>query len=518
MKKRPENSKHLANIQNISSIKETEAALDKSECKFRDMLESINLIAVMLDEQGMLLYCNDFFLNLTGWKAEEILHKNWFSLAIPEHESDKAQQRFLNGTIPQYYESEIVTRSGEHRLIAWNHTFSQDPDGKFQGATSIGEDITHRRHTENQIQLQLRRLAALRTIDLAITSSLDVRVVLNVLIDQVVAQLEVDAANIMLLDPNSQILEHACGRGFLTTFIQQSSLRIGQGLAGKAAFERRSISVPNFAQFQDQFIRESLIAVEGFKAYYAIPLITKGQVKGVLEIFNRTLLNPNTEWLDYLETLAGQTAIAIENATLFAELQQSHDELAQAYVTTLEGWVKTLGLRDDETEDHAHRVASMTLRLAKAIGMTDHDLVHIRRGALLHDIGKMAVPDHILLKDGPLDDEEWDIMRRHPIDAFELLSPITYLRPALEIPYCHHEKWDGTGYPRGLRAEQIPISARLFAVADVWDALRSDRPYRKAWPYNKALEYIREQQGKHFDPSVVELFFSSAQADPSMVH
>lgn len=163
-------------------------------------------------------------------------------------------------------------------------------------------------------------------------------------------------------------------------------------------------------------------------------------------------------------------------------------------------------MRDKETEGHTLRVTEMTLQLAHNMGINEAELVHVRRGALLHDIGKMGIPDSILLKPASLNDEEMETMRKHPAFAYEMLSPITFLRQSLNIPYCHHEKWDGTGYPRGLKGEQIPLEARIFAVVDVWDALRSDRPYRPAWSEEKALEYIREQSGKHFDPKVVETF------------
>jgi putative nucleotidyltransferase with HDIG domain len=229
-------------------------------------------------------------------------------------------------------------------------------------------------------------------------------------------------------------------------------------------------------------------------------------VNGVLEIFHRSALDADQEWLEFLETLAGQAAIAINNTSLFNGLQRSNADLARAYDATLEGWSRALDLRDKETEGHSQRVTELTLRLALALGVSQNDLVHVRRGALLHDIGKMGIPDGILLKPGPLSDEEWVIMRRHPTHAYELLSPITYLRPALDIPLYHHEKWDGTGYPHGLAGDQIPLTARLFAVADVWDALRSDRPYRKSWDEDKTRAYLRDQSGLHFDPAVVETF------------
>ncbi|MEW5941211.1 MAG: HD-GYP domain-containing protein [Chloroflexota bacterium] len=207
-----------------------------------------------------------------------------------------------------------------------------------------------------------------------------------------------------------------------------------------------------------------------------------------------------------MEILGGQAAIAIDNAELYENAQRSNAELRLAYDTAIEGWSRALDLRDKETEGHTQRVTAMALRLARAARMTEEEAAHIRRGALLHDIGKMGVPDSILLKAGSLTPEEWEIMRRHPVYAYEMLSPIEYLRPALDIPYCHHEKWDGTGYPRGLKGEQIPLAARLFAVVDVWDALRSDRPYRASWSEEQTRAYILEQSGKHFDPRAVEMF------------
>ncbi|WP_322508748.1 HD-GYP domain-containing protein, partial [Anaerolinea sp.] len=209
---------------------------------------------------------------------------------------------------------------------------------------------------------------------------------------------------------------------------------------------------------------------------------------------------------DFFQTLAGQIAIAVDNATLFEELQRSNADLILAYDQTIEGWSRALDLRDRETEGHSQRVTELTLKIARAMGMSEDQLVHVRRGALLHDIGKMGVPDAILLKPGALTDEEWVIMRQHPALAFQMLLPIQYLRPALDIPYCHHEKWDGTGYPRKLKGEQIPLAARIFAVVDVWDALRSDRPYRPAWSVEKTLTFIQEHAGSHFDPRVVEVF------------
>ena len=197
-----------------------------------------------------------------------------------------------------------------------------------------------------------------------------------------------------------------------------------------------------------------------------------------------------------------------------AHLRRSNTELRLAYDTTIEGWARALELRDKETEGHTRRVTDMTVRLARVMGIDDEALVHIRRGALLHDIGKMGVPDHILLKPGKLSEAEWEAMREHPSHALTMLSPITFLRPALEIPYCHHEKWDGSGYPRGLKGEAIPLAARIFSLVDVWDALSYDRPYRRAWSQDKVISYLRERAGIDFDPGITEVFLRMLTKSP----
>jgi putative nucleotidyltransferase with HDIG domain len=237
-------------------------------------------------------------------------------------------------------------------------------------------------------------------------------------------------------------------------------------------------------------------------------LVAKNQAQGVLEIFHRSPLQQDSEWVDFMEALASQAAIMIEYAGLLGNLQRSNIELNLAYDSTLEGWARALELRDRETKGHSQRVAEITLRLARAMAVPEQDLIHIYRGALLHDIGKLGISDNILLKAGSLTEEEGDLIREHATKAFEMLAPIAYLQPALDIPYCHHEKWNGNGYPRGLKGEDIPLAARIFAVVDVWDALTSDRPYRKAWSKEEALAYIQEQAGEHFDPQVVDAFLS----------
>ncbi|MDP1716251.1 MAG: GAF domain-containing protein, partial [Anaerolineales bacterium] len=365
-----------------------------------------------------------------------------------------------------------------------------------------------------QAERRLRRTEALRAIDTAITGNMDLISVFDVIFDQTFTQLGVDAAVILMYDPTEQALKYANERGFRTEALQHTHLPLGEGYAGRVALGRQVIHIPNLQGRKTDFLRSPTFTQEGFISYFGVPLIAKGEIKGVLEVFHRASLEPDTEWLSFLETLAGQAAIAIDNATLFKDLQLSNIELSKAYDATIAGWSHAMDLRDEETQNHTLRVTEMTERLARRMGIGDAELVHIRRGGLLHDIGKMGVPDGILLKPGKLTEEEWVHMRQHPQLAHDMLAPIAYLRPAMDIPYCHHEKWDGTGYPCGLKGEQIPLAARIFAVVDVYDALTSDRPYRKAWTQKKTLEYIRGQAGTHFDPAVADAFLASMPAVP----
>ena len=353
---------------------------------------------------------------------------------------------------------------------------------------------------------RLERMNAVRKIDKAIINNIDLNVTLNIVLDQLREKLEVDAAAVLLYEKKGQVLGFFQGRGFQSTWIQEINLLLGQGFAGKVALDRRDLFIQDLNRSEIRALRPEKIKEENFISYYGIPLIAKEQLIGVLEIFHRSLLNPDSEWVSFLQTLAGQAAIAIDNITLYSDLQSLNTQLSLAYDATIEGWADALELKDMETEGHSRRVVETTIGLARTLGYSVENLAHIRRGALLHDIGKMGVPDAILQKPGPLTESEWQVMREHPVYAYKWLSSIDYLKPALNITYCHHEKWDGTGYPRGLAGEKIPLDARIFAIVDVWDALRSDRPYRKAWSQEKTLAYIQAESAKHFDPQVVAAF------------
>jgi PAS domain S-box-containing protein len=363
------------------------------------------------------------------------------------------------------------------------------------------------------IQRRINHMEALSKIDQAINSSMDLNISLEIVLTQTKEKLHADAVDILLVNHASSTLFCSKAKGFKTDEVYKTNLPLGSGLPGKAVMERKIVSIPDLRLAGESKFKNLLVESEAFISYYCVPLITKGQFKGIMEVHFRHAFQADQEWLEFLEMLAQQTAIAINNAELFDSLQKSNVELLNAYDSTLQGWVDALDLRDHETEGHALRVTEISLDLAMRMGMKDIDIIHFKRGALLHDIGKVGVPDSILNKPGPLTDEEWIHMRKHPLHAYQLLSKSKYLIPALDIPYCHHEKWDGTGYPRGLKGEAIPLAARIFTIVDVWDALISDRPYRNAWSKKKALIYIQEQSGKHFDPQVVPAFLAMIQEE-----
>lgn len=409
-----------------------------------------------------------------------------------------------------YTEARVLLRGGpQFRTFLMTGSRMMINDSPF--LVGVGIDISERKQAEEALHRQLQHMRALREIDLAIRGTTDIYLSLKSILEYTLSELQIDAADLFLFDSFSNSFRFVADRGFQSTTTERSNIQIHGGDASKSLLENKVVHRTNLAVSGVEYIPESLIENEGFVEYYAIPLIVKGNVSGIFEIFQRKPLVINQDGLDFLHNLAGQAAMAIEDYQMFRKLRNANQDLLLAYDSTIEGWSHALDLRDKETEGHTQRVTLLTLKLAQAAGIEDQELVHIRRGALLHDIGKMGVPDSILFNQHALTDEEAAVMRRHPDVAFQMLSPIAYLRPALDIPYCHHEKWDGSGYPRGLKGEQIPYAARLFAIVDVWDALCSDRRYRQGWSEEKVVEHIKSLSGTHFDPAVVELFMNLIQ-------
>ena len=496
----PNHINQLRNQNEETEKRAAELALANQELAFQNAEKEKRATELILANQELA------FQNAEKEKrAAELILANQ-ELAFQNAEKEKLAADFVLANQELAFQNEEKEKRAAELILANKELAFQNEEKEKRAAELIlaNEDIFRR----------LQNIQALHIIDRAIVGSLDLNLTLHVVLEQTRTELNVNAAAILLFNPFTRLLEFAAGIGFRSKAIERSRLRLGEGLDGRGALEGRTTSINNLLENSAQFARAPILAAEGFVAYFGSPLIVKGQVKGVLEVFHRSALTPDQNWMDFLEVLAGQTAIAVDSASLLANYQRTNRELFNAYDSTIEGWSHALDLRDKETEGHTLRVTEMTMKLAKMTGTSEAELVNIRRGALLHDIGKMGVPDSILLKPGQLTDEELIVMRKHPIFAFELLSPIAYLRPALEIPYCHHEKWDGSGYPRGLKGEQIPLVARLFAVVDVWDALRSNRPYRKGvWTEEKVIEYIQSQSGTHFDPNAVELFINMMNAE-----
>ncbi|HEX7394835.1 MAG TPA: PAS domain S-box protein [Anaerolineaceae bacterium] len=431
---------------------------------------------------------------------------------------DLAANRKAGGGMPVGSEQELETAIYVPILVAdeviglldlqscHKDAYSEE-DGEWLSvvANQIGLAIQNARQLA-QTRQRVAELLVMHNIDQAITSSDDPIKTYQIVLEQVATQPYVDGADILFFDPQENLLTFIAGYGFSSPVVATTRLHLGEGLAGKAALDKRLVLLLNPTDENPGFFGRSLWKKEGFVAYLGLPLIFHGELKGVLEIFSRKLIPAEPEWMNFMGSLAQQVAIAVDNSQLFHGLQQANIELLQAYDATIAGWSQAMDLRDKETEGHTERVAYLTMEIARTLGLNEEKLVHVHRGALLHDIGKLGVPDRILHKPGALTDEEWVIMKKHPVFAYEMLSSIDYLHPALAIPYCHHEKWDGTGYPRGLKGQQIPLEARIFALVDVYDALTADRPYRAAWSQEKTLAYIQEQSGKHFDPKITAAF------------
>ncbi|GGR19421.1 PAS domain S-box protein [Deinococcus ruber] len=454
---------------------------------------------------------------LYGYSAAEMLGHAITKIVPDELLVDEAHflARAARGERLPSTETIRVSRTGHRIPVQLSLAPIIDSAGAVVGMSKITQDISDRREAERQVHLlnttlqrKLSHLSGLREIDVSIASNLDLSVTLGVVLDQVLAQVGVDAATASLLDPHTLTLSFTATRGVTKAALLGTTVPLGQGVAGRVALTRQPEIVNELPTNPSSALGQALVNQEGFTSFAAVPMVAKGKVLGVLGVFRRQSFDASSDWLETLQTLAGQAAIAIDSAQLFLELQRTNLELGLAYQDTIEGWARALDLRDKETEGHSRRVTEMAVGLCRALGVRDAELVHIRRGALLHDIGKMGISDAILLKPGPLTAAEWVEMRRHPGYAVELLAPIKFLRPALEIPQHHHEKWDGSGYPQGLRGAAIPLAARAFAVVDVYDALTNDRPYRAAWTRERALAHLQEQAGSHFDPAVVQTFLA----------
>lgn len=459
--------------------------LDQQHRRLQLQAQALNDAAntiVITDRDGIIEWANPAFTTLTGYEVSEVIGRSTRILRSGKHDRAfyaELWDQILSG---KPWRGRIINRRKDGSLYHEEMTITPvaDEHGQIYRFIAIKQDIS------DQVAREQRR-AIIATIGASLRPAQLWSELTPILLGQVREVMQ--AESIALLRSTESILQIDLALDCLASLEQQPAL-----LA--VVTERLSRT--------DAPIELTDIFGTSTKVVLGVPLNAANRQIGAL-LFTRA--TPLSEFeMKLLRDIADLAANALHRTDLFEQLRAANAELRAAYDETIEGWSRALDLRDRETEGHSRRVTELTVRIAARMGFSEEELVHIRRGALLHDIGKMGIPDAILLKPGPLDEQEWAIMRTHPTLAVEFLRPITFLAPALDIPWCHHEKWDGTGYPRGLRGEEIPLAARIFAVVDVYDALTSDRPYRAAWPHERALAYIREQAGRHFDPRVVEVF------------
>ncbi len=375
------------------------------------------------------------------------------------------------------------------------------------------------RTVDEYMIVKQNRLEALTRIGSMINSSLGRERVLEQVMSALIDLTHAERGFLMSRESNGE-LKFEIARGMSNARLGEDEFKVSMTIARRVAESGEPILTTN-AQDDPRFENQFSVAAFKLRSILCVPLKVKGELIGVIYVDNKAHVGMfGEEDRELIKAFADQAAVAIDNARLFDELLAANTELENtnfkleaanlelkiAYDATLNGWVRALDLRDKETEGHTQRVTILTERLARMLGVVGDDLLDMTRGALLHDIGKMAISDLILRKEGPLTEAEREEMKKHPVYAYEMLSPIEFLRGAIDIPYCHHEKWDGTGYPRGLKGEQIPFAARIFPVVDVWDALTSDRPYRKSMPPDEVREIIKADAGTHFDPKIVEVF------------
>lgn len=360
-------------------------------------------------------------------------------------------------------------------------------------------------NVDSHMQKRQSQLGALMSAGNIINSSLGLNLVLNEVMDSLIALMSAERGFLMLREKSGELVVQIA-RGIDHVDLDHEAFAVSKTIVHQVVETGQPVLTTN-AQQDSRFNFQMSVAAYQLRSILCVPLKIKNELIGVIYADNRAHVGIFHESdLNLFSAFADQAAVAIDNARLFENLKAANDELEIAYQATLEGWVRALDLRDKETEGHTQRVAALTQRLSEALGVDAETIIHITRGALLHDIGKMAIPDAILLKPASLTNDERLLIQQHPVFAYEMLSPIDFLQKAIDIPYCHHEKWDGTGYPRGLKGNEIPFAARIFSVVDVWDALVFDRPYRKALPHAEVREYLLAGAGTQFDAHVVDVF------------
>jgi len=505
----------LGSIRDVTEKNRAIEEIRHSEEKFRTTVQQMTDGLVLIDEDGVVIEWNRGNELITGVSSDDVIGKSiWENESLKKiYESSsfdykkigKEIRRALSTGASKYQntpiEMPILSAGGEQRIVKFT-LFTIRVDHRYRLGL-ITHDITEEKAALEKINHELMKLASLRKIDATIMERNDPEKTLEMICSIAVDQLKVDGA-ITLARLSADNLAQAC----ISRIDTSEEQIVCRTLELQAASLKQNLRQP-FSAKKLELINQILPfdSASGKALQHAIlPLVVNKRIIGYMQVFSRKAIPTDQEWKDYFHTLAGQTSIAIENITLIANEELAYSELNQAYESTIAGWSKALELRDEETKGHSDRVMVLASKLAKKARLPQSRMDSFRRGVLLHDIGKMGIPDRILLKPGALNEEEWKIMRQHPVMAYDLLSSIPYLKDSLEVPYAHHEHWDGSGYPRGLKGKEIPLSARIFTIVDVWDALSSDRPYRKGWDRLTVTKYLMDNKSVLFDPRLVDLF------------
>jgi PAS domain S-box-containing protein/putative nucleotidyltransferase with HDIG domain len=499
----------------INERKRAEEAIRLSEKKFKTLFEIAPVGISVLDQEQNIIDANYSLQRITGLSNNKLLDGTYRKRTYLRPDGtvmspdEFASARAFKENMPIFdIETGIVT---EDRGVIWTQVSAAPLDMPDAGLVVITQDISERKQAEETLRQRLAELETLYESGLILSQITNPQKIAQKLIALMTEKLQwhhvtirryhAEDGSLELLAFNHPDIISDKKRRTIEKRFQSMISKSGEGLSGWVVQHGRTVRSGNLSQ--DSRYRE---VEPGLQSGLFVPMKIGNQIMGVISIeseFPEAFTEADER---LISTLAAQAAVTLDNIQLFEDLQKSNDRIFRAYDDTIEGWSNALDLRDKETEGHTLRVTTLTEELAREMGIPDSNMIHIRRGALLHDIGKMGVPDRILLKPDKLTDDEWVIMREHPVYAYNLLSQIDFLRPALSIPHHHHEKWDGSGYPDGLKGKQIPLAARIFAIVDVFDALTSDRPYRPAWSKERAIDYIREQSGSQFDPKVVEAF------------
>lgn len=505
----------LGSIQDVSERNKAFEIIRQREEVFRTTVQQMSDGLVIINADGEVMEWNSAHEQISEISAEAAIGRKIWDI-LPTMGIDHFYSRDLNemekeirfskqsGESRFFHEPrelEICTQSGKTRSLMQTVFPIKTPDKFLIGIVS--HDITAEKASLAKINHELNKLASLRKIDAAILERTTPEKTLEMICTIAVELLNVDGT-IILTKLASDELAHSYVSKIDTEDNPVISRTLELQVAALEKFGIRDLSVEK-VNLIDHILPVNQST--GMPLNHTIaPLIMNKKVYGYIQAISTEPIPNDQEWKDYFLTLAGQTSLAIENVTLIANEELAYHELNKAYENTIAGWSRALELRDEETKGHSDRVMHLSTRFAEKAGFPLSKMMSFRRGVLLHDIGKMGIPDRILLKPGALTEEEWKIMRLHPVMAYDLLSSIPYLHDSLEIPYSHHEHWDGSGYPQGLKGTQIPLAARVFSIVDVWDALKSDRPYRKGWEPATITRYLQDNKSVLFDPDLVDLF------------